>query len=118
MTDLGHLIGSVAAAGVVAAGGLLAGDTVDEGSAARTALVVDAAAGRDGRDLDPRLRETEAQVRLARTPSEARTDLRYFAAQGYRLVVTGPRSSAAARATGTAVQREPDLASALAAARR
>ena len=36
-------------------------------------------------------------MRLPRDAAEARTDVRYFAAQGYdRIVVAGPRSTAAA----------------------
>ena len=66
--------------------------------APRTAIVIDAPAARDGRALvDPRLRAIEADVRLPRNAAEARTDVRYFAAQGYdRVVVAGPRSTAAA----------------------
>lgn len=103
----------------VAAGGLLAGDSAGRaGSATRTALVIDAAAGRDGRELvDARLREVDAAVRLPRTSEEARTNVRYFAAQGYRVVVAGPRAGAAARATGVAAVRAPDLTGALAAVR-
>ena len=66
--------------------------------APRTAIVIDAPAARDGRALvDPRLRAVDADVRLPRDAAEARTDVRYFAAQGYdRIVVAGPRSTAAA----------------------
>jgi len=70
---------------------------------ARTALIVDAALARDGRELiDPRLRALDAEIRIPRTVAEAETDLRYFAAQGYRLVVAGPDSQAAAKAAGLA----------------
>jgi len=113
MTELGTSIASALAAGLVAAGGLVGaglGSASGSGSAAglgsgaaaspRTALVVDAALGRDGRDLvAPRLRELHAELRLPRTTAEAETDLRYFAAQGYRLVVAGPDSKTAAEAT-------------------
>jgi hypothetical protein len=62
--------------------------------------VMDAGLGRDGRELvAPRLRDLDAELRLPRTEAEAETDLRYFAAQGYRLVVAGPDSQAAAKAT-------------------
>jgi hypothetical protein len=99
MTGLGTAIASVLAAGVVAAGGLLGGGSGE--SRSRTAIVIDAALARDGRDLvDPRLRALDAELRLPRTAAEARTDLRYLAAQGYRLVVAGPHSRAAAKATG------------------
>ena len=58
------------------------------------------ALGRDGRELvAPRLRDLHAELRLPRTTAEAETDLRYFAAQGYRLVVAGPDSKTAAEAT-------------------
>jgi hypothetical protein len=112
MTGLGTSIASALAAGLVAAGGLVGaglgsasgtGSAAGLGSAAtspRTALVVDAALGRDGRELvAPRLRDLHAELRLPRTTAEAETDLRYFAAQGYRLVVAGPDSKAAAEAT-------------------
>jgi hypothetical protein len=70
----------------------------------RTALVIDASLARDGRDLiDSRLRDRGGQLRIARTAAEAETDLRYFAAQGYRLVVAGPDSREAAREAGLAV---------------
>jgi hypothetical protein len=60
---------------------------------------MDAALGRDGRELvAPRLRDLRAELRLPRNTTEAETDLRYFAAQGYRLIVAGPEAQAAARA--------------------
>jgi hypothetical protein len=85
-------------------------------SAPRTAIVIDAPAARDGRALvDHRLRAVAADVRLPRDAAEARTDVRYFAAQGYdRIVVAGPRSTAAAE--GSAIVRVADLPAALAAA--
>ena len=101
----------------MALGGLLAGHSDTSGS--RTALVVDAIAGRDGRELvDPRLRDSDAQVRLPRTDAEARTDVRYFAAQGYRVVVTRPKATAAARDTGVAAVSATGLTGALAAVSR
>ena len=86
--------------------------------APRTALVIDAPAARDGRALvDPRLRAIDADVRLPRDAAEARTDVRYFAAQGYdRIVVAGPRSTAAA--DGPAIVSVADLPAALAAVTR
>ena len=52
-------------------------------------------------------------MRLPRDAAEARTDVRYFAAQGYdRIVVAGPRSTAAA--DGAAIVRVADLPAALA----
>jgi hypothetical protein len=101
MTGFGTGIASALAAAAVAVGGLLGAGSGDE--SARTALVIDASLARDGRDLiDPRLRESSADLRVARTQAEAETDLRYFAAQGYRLVVAGPDSSVAAEAAGLA----------------
>jgi hypothetical protein len=106
MTGLGTTIASALAAALIAAGGLaggLASGSAHSSDAAtgRTALVIDAALARDGRDLvDPRLRALDAELRLPRSEAEARTDLRYFAAQRYRLMVAGPDSRAAAKATG------------------
>jgi hypothetical protein len=117
MTGLGTQIGALLAAGAVAVGGLLGAGS--DRSAPRTALVVDAAAARDGRTLvDPRLRAVDAAVRVPRTTAEARIDARYFAAQGYRIVVAGPQASAGARDAGVAALRAPDLAGGLAAIRR
>jgi hypothetical protein len=118
MTSVAPAVASLAAAGALAAGGVLApgaGHPV-----ARTALVVDAPAARDGRALvDPRLRAIDADVRLPRTAAEARTDVRYFAAQGYdRVIVAGPRSTAAADYAGIAAVRSVDVPGALAAVRR
>jgi hypothetical protein len=117
MTGLGTQIGALLAAGAVAVGGLLGAGS--DRSAPRTALVVDTAAARDGRNLvDPRLRGVDADVRLPRTADEARTDVRYFAAQGRRVVVAGRDATAAARAADVQATGAPDLASALAAAAR
>jgi hypothetical protein len=95
---MGTALASTLAAGVVAVGSLLGGS----GDAkSHTAVVMDANLGRDGRELvAPRLRDLDAELRLPRTEAEAETDLRYFAAQGYRLVVAGPDSEAAAQASG------------------
>jgi hypothetical protein len=117
MTGFGSTIAAFLAGGAVALGGLLAGHS-DAGSS-RAALVIDADAGRDGRELvDSRLRDSDVQIRLPRTDGEARTDLRYLEAQGYRVVVSGPIASAAARATGVAAVRAPDVTGALAAVSR
>jgi hypothetical protein len=81
--------------------------------------VIDASEGRDGRELvDPRLRELDADVRLPRTSTEARTNVRYFDALGYRVVVAGPQASAAAAAVGVDAVRAADLSQALEAATR
>jgi hypothetical protein len=98
MTDLTTTLVSALVAGVIAAGGLLGGTG---GDTPRTAVVIDAALARDGRDLiDPRLRALDSELRIPRTQAEAETDLRYLAARGYRLEVAGPASTAAAKATG------------------
>ena len=63
--------------------------------------MIDAAEGRDGRELvDERLRAVRAEVRLPRTPEEARANLRYFEAQDYRVVVAGPLSRRSRRRDG------------------
>jgi hypothetical protein len=117
MTEVGSSIAAFLVGGAVALAGLLVGGS--DGSADPTALVIDAGTGRDGRELvDARLRDVDAELRLPRTPAEARTNLRYFAAQHYRIVVAGPRARTAARSTGISVVPAPDLAGALAAARR
>jgi hypothetical protein len=118
MTGLGTHIGALLAAGAVAVGGLLG--TGSDRPAPRTALVVDASLARDGRALlDARLRTLDADVRLPRTSTEARTDVRYFAARGYdHLIVVGPRSTAAAAQTGARTRSASDLDGALAAFRR
>ena len=88
------------------------------GPSAPTALVIDAPVARDGRDLvDARLRAADSEVRLPRTAAEAATNVRYFAAQGYRVVVAGRLAATAADAAGVDAARAPDLTSALAAVR-
>jgi hypothetical protein len=116
MTLLGTQIGALLAAGAMAAGGLLGAGSGRP--APRTAVVVDAAIARDGRALvDPRLRALDADVRLPRTQTEATTDVRYFAAAGYdRVIVAGPRSTAAAGEAGSAAVVAAGLGAALAAA--
>jgi hypothetical protein len=100
MTDIGTQLTALIAVVGVAAGGLLGTDT-SRAPAKPTALVVDAAAARDGRELvDPRLLDVDADVRLPRNSTEARTNVLYFASLGYRVVVAGPDASAAADATG------------------
>ena len=115
MTSIVTGLASLAAAvGALAVGAAFAPGA--DHRAPRTAIVIDAPAARDGRALvDPRLRAVDADVRLPRDAAEARTDVRYFAAQGYdRIVVAGPRSAAAA--DGPAIVRVADLPAALAAA--
>jgi hypothetical protein len=116
MTGLGTTIGSLLAAGVVAAGGLLAPDSGGRSEAPRTALVIDAPAARDGRELvDPRLEDVNAVLRLPRTSAEALTNVRYIAEQGYRVVVAGPLASEAATQAGVTASRASGLTGALAA---
>lgn len=115
MTALGSFA-ALLSAGLLTAGGLLGSDS---SSATKTAVVIDAAAARDGRDLvDARLRAVDAEVRLPRTRREARTNVRYFAAQDYRVVVAGSQARAAAEATGVEAEKAPGLAGALAALSR
>jgi hypothetical protein len=105
---------AAAAAGVL---GLSSGDR--DGAAPWNAVVIDAAAARDGRDLvDDRLQDVDAEVRLPRTTAEARTNVRYFAAQGYRVVVVGPRAGEAADRAGVAAEHAAGLDGALAAVSR
>jgi hypothetical protein len=118
MTDIGTQITALVTVAGVAAGGLL-GSNSDASTAPvpRTALVIDAAESRDGRELvDPRLRDVDADVRLPRNSEEARTNVRYFDSLGYRVVVAGPRASAAADAVGVDAVHAPDLPGALRAA--
>ena len=116
MTGFGTITTALLAASM-AAGGVLAGDT--GGPESRTALVIDAASARDGRELvDDRLVAADAEVRLPRTEQEALTNVRYFARHGYGVVVAGPDARAAAEAAGVDVVSAPGLPGALAAARR
>jgi hypothetical protein len=119
-------IGTALVAGALALGGALGvgedGGSLDgsqDGERSRTALVIDASRARDGRELvDPRLRGLDADVRLPRTSEEARTNVRYFDALGYRVVVAGPEARAAAKATGVDAVQTAGLPQALAAATR
>jgi hypothetical protein len=116
MTGFGTQLIALIGAAAVAAGGLLgAGGGSDSGT--RTALVVDASLARDGRELvDARLRDAADELRVPRSAAEARTDVRYLAAGGHRLVVVGPQASAAA--AGMPAERAATVAGAVAAARR
>jgi hypothetical protein len=120
MTGIGTQIAALLGAGVVAVAGLAgSGSNGSTTPTQRTALVVDAATGRDGRDLvDDRLAASGAPLRLPRTPEEARTNVRYFAAQGYRVVVAGPQSRAAAKAAEVPAVAAHGVSSAVAAAGR
>ena len=120
MTAPGALIAAIVAAVAAVTGGLLGDDSPGQSDTrSRAALVIDAAVARDGRDLvDPRLRAADADIRLPRTPAEALTDVRYFAAQDRRLVVAGPRSRAATKAAAVPAVRASGIAEALAVAAR
>lgn len=119
MTASGALVAAIVAAAAVT-GGLLGDDSPGQSdSRSRPALVIDAVLARDGRDLvDPRLRQADAEIRLPRTPAEALTDVRYFAAQDRHLVVAGPRSRAATKAAALPAVRASSIAEALALAAR
>jgi hypothetical protein len=119
MTGLGTSLGSLVAAGAVAAAGLLPAGSSEPLATPGTALVVDASVARDGRELvDPRLTALDAELRVPRTASEALTNVRYLAAKGYRVVVAGPLAAAAAADAGVPAQDAPGLAAALAAVGR
>jgi hypothetical protein len=120
MMDLGTQITPVLAAVVVAVGGLVGATSSDgSGSSPKTAIVIDAAAARDGRELvDPRLEDADAEVRLPRTAAEARTDVRYMAELGKRVVVAGPHATAAADSAGVAAVNARGVTAALVAAGR
>jgi uroporphyrinogen-III synthase len=125
MTPLASLAGALVAAGALALAAVLGtgpGGGAEHPAAAhsRAGVVVDAAVARHGRDLlDPRLKAAGADVRVARSADEARTDVRYLAAAGEgALVVVGPRSAAAAREAGVPALRAPGVAEAMRALRR
>jgi hypothetical protein len=110
MTGITGTITALAAAAAVA----LSGAGSEPNGTPRTALVIDAGAAQDGRELiDPRLLHVDAEVRLPRDSREARTNVRYFAELGYRVVVLGARSEAAAGATGVDAVHADDLSHAL-----
>jgi hypothetical protein len=93
---------AVLAAGAVAAGAVLGAEaSTGEEAAQPTALVIDSSFASHGRQLvDPRLDGVNAEVRLPRDSAEARTNVRYFDALGYRVYVAGARSAEAAEQTG------------------
>lgn len=129
MTGTATALTTLLAAGALALGGAgaIGSAGADSGSASaasggaaeRTALVIDASLARDGRELvDPRLEDTGAEVRLPRTPTEARTNVRYFTELGYRVVAAGPDATAAAEASAASTEIAAGLPAALSAARR
>lgn len=116
MTGIGTQIVALIGAAALAAGGLVGGGA-DPSPGSRTALVVDASLARDGRELvDARLRDAADELRIPRSAAEARTDVRYLAASGHRVVVAGPQASAAA--AGTPAERAPTVSGAVTLARR
>jgi len=85
--------------------------------AARFALVIDSSLASDGRELvDARLKDADAEVRLPRNATEARTNVRYFEKLGYTVVVAGSDATAAAESAGQPAVYTGGLDAALAAA--
>jgi hypothetical protein len=119
MTELGTQLGAALVAAVMAVGGIAGATASGSGSHPQTAIVIDASEAREGRDLvDPRLQHADAEIRLPRTAEEARTNVRYLAELGKRVVVVGPHATSAADSAGVAALRAPDLSSAVATAGR
>lgn len=119
MTFIGTHVAAVIAAGAVATGVAFGAESAADGDGnARTALVVDAALARDGRDLvDSRLEGVEAEVRLPRDSAEARTNVRYFDELDYQVYVAGAQATAAANEAGVDATPVAGLNGALAAGR-
>jgi hypothetical protein len=119
MTYLAPRIAALTIAAAVASGAVLDAGAAGPGEPpAPTALVIDAPLGRDGRELvDARLKAVDAEVRLPRNATEARTNVRYLNELGYRVVVAGPDATAAADGTGVGATRVRGLGAALAEAR-
>lgn len=119
MTSSAPRIAVLTIAAAIGSGAVLdAGAAGPSEPAAPTALVVDAPLGRDGRELvDERLKAVDAEVRLPRNATEARTNVRYLNELGYRVVVAGPDATAAADGTGVGATRVAGLDDALAEAR-
>jgi hypothetical protein len=116
MTLLGTHIAAVLAAGVVATGAAFGAETGTAGT--RTALVIDASLAGHGRDLvDSRLENVDAEVRLPRDATEARTNVRYFDDLEYRVYVAGAQATKAAADTGVDATPVDGLDGALVAAR-
>ena len=110
-------------AGALVLAALFGGNAVATGTESveprPTALVIDASLARDGRELvDSRLEDVDADVRLPRTAEEAVTNVRYFEHLGYDVVVSGPRSVAAAAKAGVPAESASGLTGALSAASR
>ena len=118
MTLLGTHIAAVLAAGAVATGAAFGAEAGGHDAGVPTALVIDASLARDGRDLvDKRLENVDAELRLPRDATEARTNVRYFDELDYRVYVAGAQATAAAQDTGVDATPVDGLAGALAATR-
>ena len=120
MTFIGTHITSLLAASVVATGSLFAAGLAagSDDQNRPTALVIDASLASHGRELvDPRLKDVDADVRLPSNATEARTNMRYFDALGYKVYVAGSDASAAAEATGVDATDTGGLDGALAVSR-
>ena len=112
-------LAAILTAGAVAAGAVLGAQAATgDDPAPPTALVIDSSLAAHGRRLvDPRLENVRAEVRLPRDAREARTNVRYFDALGYRVYVAGTKATAAAARTGVNATRVDGLEGALAVAR-
>ena len=119
MTFLAPNIAALTIAVAIASGAVLDAGAVGPSEVPPpTALVIDAPLARDGRELvDARLKAVDAEVRLPRNATEARTNVRYLNELGYRVVVAGPEATAAADGTGVGATRLAGLDAALAEAR-
>jgi len=128
MTVIGTPIAAALATGAIAVGALAgAGAGAGSGASAATgtraadvpvALVIDSSAARDGRELlDERLIGLDAEVRVPRNASEARTNVRYFDELGYKVIVAGSDATAAAEGTGEPAVYTSGLDEAVAATR-
>jgi hypothetical protein len=116
MMLIGTRIAGVLVAAAVAAGSVFTAQADDQ--TAPTALVIDAALARDGRDLvDSRLERVDAEVRLPRDAEEARTNVRYFDELGYTVVVAGDDATGAAEESGEPAAYTSSLAEAVAVGR-
>jgi hypothetical protein len=120
MTLIGPNIAAVLAAGALAAAAVFGAEaSTGESAPQHTALVIDSSLASRGRELvDPRLHDLNVAVRLPRDADEARTNVLYLDALGYRVYVAGARSTAAAEETGVDATEVDGLHGALEAATR
>ena len=118
MTGIGTHIAAVLTTGAVAVGAVFGADASTGEAAQRTALVIDSNLAGHGRQLvDPRLADLDAEVRLPRDAREARTNVRYFDALGYRVYVAGAQATEAAADTNVHATEVDGLDGALGALR-